>query len=279
MEYANGIMAGMETASIYATPRVVETSDDCYFYHAMDVPGHPEAGRGPVDLRAGVEKYLGRIDVRGKRVLEIGTTDGYLAFHLESKGAQVVAYDLSERYDWDDVPYGGRVTPEVRADRRGQARKYNNAFWFNHRAFQSQAQMVHGTVYGIPEEIGPVDVVTFGAILIHLRDPFLALENALRLTRETVVITETTLMRWFNPLRLAPWVVGPYAMFLPNGRTREPEHSWWLLTPALLRRMLGVLGFEDTRTVYHYQTYHGKRYRHYTIVARRTQGEALPPAT
>lgn len=262
----------METASIYATPRVVETIDDCYFYHTMDVPGHPEAGRGPVDLRAGVANYLGRVDVRGKRVLEIGTTDGYLSFHMEAQGAEVVAYDLSEHYDWDDVPYGGAVTPEVRADRRGQARKFNNAFWFSHRALQSQARMVHGTVYGIPEQIGAVDITTFGAILVHLRDPFLALENALRLTRETVVISETTLMRWFNPLRLAPWIVGPYAMFLPNARTGQPEHSWWLLTPAVICRMLAILGFSNTRTSFHYQTYAGKRYLHYTIVGHRTQG-------
>jgi len=39
--------------------------------------------------------------------------------------------------------------------------------------------------------------------------------------------------RWF----------GPCAEFLPDGATRTPTDSWWRLTPALVVRMLGVLGF------------------------------------
>ncbi len=262
------------SSSVFVEPRVVEDLGECNYYHKMEVPGYPKAGDGTVDLRAGVADYLGRVNVCGKRVLELGTTDGYLCFHMEAQGAEVVAYDLSPEQDWDDIPYGGTVTPEVRTMRRNGARLYNNAFWLSHRAFQSAAKVVYGTVYAIPEEIGPVDITTMGAILIHLRDPFLALENALRLTRETVVISETTLMRWFNPLRLAPRVVGPYAMFMPDPRTRQPEHSWWLLTPMLIRRMLAILGFAKSRIRYHYQVHDGRRYRYYTIVAHRTSGSA-----
>ena len=167
------------------------------------------------------------------------------------------------------------MTPETRANLKEHIRRLNNAFWLCHRAFESQAKVVYGTVYTIPEEIGAVDITTIGAILIHLRDPFLALEKALRLTRHTVVISETTLMRWFNPLRLAPRLVGPYAMFLPNWHTGRPTDSWWLLTPMLVRRMLGVLGFEKSHIRYHSQIHAGRRYRYYTIIAHRTKGSAL----
>ena len=61
-----------------AVPEHAEHVDDCFFYHCMDVPGHPEAGHGGTDLRGTIDPYLGRVNLRGKRVLEIGTTDGYI---------------------------------------------------------------------------------------------------------------------------------------------------------------------------------------------------------
>ena len=41
----------------------------------------------------------------------------------------------------------------------------------------SKAKVVYGTVYEIPEEIGRVEVATFGSVLRHVRDPFLALRR------------------------------------------------------------------------------------------------------
>ena len=45
-------------------------------------------------------------------------------------------------------------------------------------------------VYRIPEQIGPVDVAVYGSIPLHLRDPFLALQSGLKLTREAVIVSE-----------------------------------------------------------------------------------------
>ncbi len=82
----------------------------------------------------------------------------------------------------------------------------NNAYWFCHRAFGSSARVVYGSVYDVPESIGPVDVATFGSILLHLRDPFRALSSALRLVRDTVVITEPD---WSPPLRYSADEIAP----------------------------------------------------------------------
>jgi len=46
------------------------------------------------------------------------------------------------------------------------------------RPHGSRARMVYGSVYAIPTAIGAVDVATFGSVLLHVRDPFIALQNA-----------------------------------------------------------------------------------------------------
>ena len=176
-------------ASPYADPRRVTELDECYFYHSMEIPGYGLV-EGPWDLRGGVDDYLGGVELRDKRVLEIGTASGFLCFTMEGRGADVVAYDLSEQQSWDVVPYAQYDHESFDADRREHLRKLNNGWWLAHRAFESSAKVVYGTVYEIPEEIGRVEVATFGSVLLHVRDPFLALEKALRLTTETAIVTE-----------------------------------------------------------------------------------------
>jgi hypothetical protein len=68
-------------------------------------------------------------------------------------------------------------------------RGLNNAWWLAHEVFKSNARVVYGTVYDLPPGIGSVDIATFGSILLHLRDPFLALQNAASLARESIIVT------------------------------------------------------------------------------------------
>src|SRR5436309_16016655 len=105
---------------VYASPRVVTSLDDCYFYHTTDIPGFGTV-TGEWDLRPGISDYLGRVDFRGKRVLEPGTASGFVCFHIESLGGDVVAVDLSERESWDIVPYATLDAAAVLAHRRGHA--------------------------------------------------------------------------------------------------------------------------------------------------------------
>lgn len=181
----------------YAAPRAVARIEDCWFYHTMEVPGHGLV-EGPWDLREGVSEYLGRVPLRGRRVLEVGTASGFVCFHMEREGAEVVAYDLSDELAecQNFVPF---ARPEARPDfveRRRFLRTMNDAWWLCHRAFGSSAKMVYGDVYAVPETIGTFDVAVFGCVLLHLRDPFRALESALRLVRDTVVVTEPAWHHW-----------------------------------------------------------------------------------
>jgi len=258
-------------SNFYAAPQLVTDLGTCYFYHAMDVPGHGLV-EGEWDLRDGIRAYLGEVELEGKRVLEVGTASGFVCFAMEKQGAEVVAFDLSPEQTPDIVPFARADVQRADSDHRAHVKKLNNAFWLSHRLLGSRARVVYGTAYAIPAAIGPVDVATLGCVLLHLRDPFLALVNAARLTRQTIVITEPVVVRsWLKRLLLRQ-VAGPAALFFPEFRTATPLTTWWVLTPEVIQSWLGVLGFEDTRVTYHRQQFRGKPVRLFTVVGRRTQG-------
>lgn len=256
----------------YASPRVVDNVNDCYFYHTMDIPGHGLV-KGEWDLRKGVREYLGGVDFKGKRVLELGTASGFLCFHMEKEGAEVVAYDLSEDQSWDVVPFARGDTTKVIATRKAHIRKLNNGWWFTHRKLNSRAKVVYGDVYSIPESIGPVDIAVLGSILLHVRDPFLALQNALKLVKETVIVTDR--MPRIHPLmKLIRPITGLTMRFVPKYKTQHSWDAWWRLSPELIAEFMGVLGFERVEVKFHRQQYESSpptRPRHFTIVGHRTR--------
>lgn len=251
--------------NIYEEPRKVEDIDDCYFYHTIDIPGYGTM-EGNWDLRKGLNEYLGRVDFLGKRVLDVGTANGILCFEMEKKGAEVVAFDLSRDAEWDMVPFAKwKEYKAISKERRSIVDRLNNAYWFCHERLDSKAKVVYGNVYSIPEETGPVDVAVYGSILLHLRDPFLALQNGARLTRETIIITEVHRGLTQNSS-------GPFMQFLPDAASVEPKDVWWDLRPEVIVRMIGVLGFENAEVIFHKQLYEGKENQLYTVVGRRTSG-------
>ena len=140
---------------------------------------------------------------------------------MERQGAEVVGFDLSENNRWDRVPFGGSVEADEFAAVSDHIRKLNNSFWFTRALLGSKVQMVYGTAYEVPDAIGQVDIATFGAILLHLRDPFLALESALKLTKETVIIVERLPILRGVPLALLS-AIKPMAVFLPNAQKAGP---------------------------------------------------------
>jgi SAM-dependent methyltransferase len=244
----------------------------------MDVPGYGVM-QGSWDLRGREDVYLGNVDFRGKRVLDAGPSSGFLSFHMEKKGAEVVSYDLSKDYSWDVVPLVNYDHKGFEARNKLLMQKVNNAYWLCHNAYKSKAKVAYGTIYGVPREIGMVDVSVMGIILEHLRDPFLALQNVLRLTKETVIIAEiypspTIARRILNrlhfPIECLDVLDDPRSRFFPDAR-KSMQGVWWYLWPELLRKMIGVLGFEETVTTYHWQKYQNRELRTYTIVGRRTR--------
>jgi hypothetical protein len=271
-----------DLSELYAEPREITDIGECSFYHSMDIPGVGPV-EGPWDLRPAVDAYLGRVDIARKRVLELGTADGYLTFHMEQQGAEVVSYDLSETDSWDVVPFARASNaeppswvPDGGVEPGSSMRKLHNAYWLAHRAFKSQARLALGDVYSVPAELGPVDVSVFGAVLLHTRDPFAALVPSVNLTRETVVVTDALgrlhlpkLVRSVRSLLPSPFR-RPLMRFVPDWRARTQPDGWWRLTPEIVQAFLGVLGFEQSEVSTHKQLFGGKPKQLFTVVAHRT---------
>lgn len=258
-----GIGGLPDSLSPYTSPVDVASLDDCYFYHTMDIPGHGTV-TGEWDLRGNVDRYLGNFDFAGRRVLDVGAASGILSFHIERQGAEVVSYDLSEHHDWDIVPFAENDTAGMRERRRGHLRKINNGYWFCHKAFQSQAKMANGVVYDIPAAIGPVDVAVYGSILLHVRDPFLALENGAKLAREAMIVADVSPWgQWASRFRKVP-------KFMPNSlKPNGISDGWFRLPPLLVKEYLAILGFKDASIVWNTFRYGSRMVPIYTIIARR----------
>ncbi len=260
----------------FATPLVVTNPADCTFYHSIELPEHGLI-QGKWDLRQRIRQYLGNTDFSGKKVLDVGAATGFLTFSMEQQGAEVISYDLSPQHRWDIVPLGG-VNWEKHLGQAALAiSRVNNSYWFCHRALGSKAKMIHGTVYQIPEDIGQKDIVVLGSILCHLRDPILALHRALRLAKDQVIVADTIPRRRITSWLLAqlfganPWLFPQKLNFLPRFEKGKVFAGWWDVSPTLVRQVLGLLGFEDSRTMFHHQKFDGSTRLTYTVVANRTK--------
>lgn len=254
---------------LYATPKLNLTVEESRFYHRFDFP---ELADQPWvwDLRGDEASYLGHYDFKEKRVLEFGAASGFLSFWMERQGAEVVSIDLSPDVastSWDTLFAADDDPDAIKAVMAETTRSMNNGYWYAHQRLGSKARLVHGTVYSVPEDIGTFDVVTLGAILLHLRDPLGALENALRFTRQTVVITDLV------PFKSTPAdSKRPIATFVPSPQTKRPHGgwTWWHISPEVYARYLALKGFTIVkRSVAAYRHNTGRSLELFTIVATR----------
>lgn len=204
------------------------------WYHALELaPGFVTPGI--FDLRADVRHYGLPERLDGKRVLEVGTWDGFWAFELERRGAaEVVALDLDDEADLDWPPRRRPTSfPDVK---RGQG------FAVARAALDSKVRRVVRNVYDArPDELGTFDLVLCGSVLIHLRDQFLALERIRGLVKPGGLFVSAE--EHDRRSDLLPW---PSARWLAD---REAAVVFWLPAAKTWRRMLWSAGFERVEQV------------------------------
>jgi hypothetical protein len=230
----------------------------------MDLPEIGLVGAG-WDLRDGIDTYLGELDYRGKRVVDVGTASGFLTFSLEARGAEVVSFDLDGPERWDLVPFADPRHDLEAARRRFEQNvpRVRRAYWLAHRLLGSRAKAVYGNIFD-PPDLGQFDVAVLGMILPHIRDPFGALASVARFA-DTLVVTQQ-----------APHMPGAWAYFMPDPDALEPKASWWSLSEDCMTRMLAVLGFgiEKLLRREYACSSRGDREECTTFVARRQVGAA-----
>jgi tRNA (mo5U34)-methyltransferase len=196
------------------------------WYHTLELqPG--EWTDGWFDLRPAVRHYGLPTDMRGMRALEVGTWDGFWAFEMESRGAEVVALDLDDEGELDWPPR--RRPASLSAEPRGAG------FAMAAELRDSKVERVVRSVYdATPEELGTFDLVFCGSVLIHLRDQLLALERIASLCTGTFISAEE-----YDPLSgLIPFPVSRYRA------DRDAAVVFWQPAIKTWERMLWTAGFE-----------------------------------
>jgi tRNA (mo5U34)-methyltransferase len=162
----------------------------------------------------------------GKRALDVGTWDGFWAFELERRGAEVVAIDLDHERDLDWPP---RRRPQSFS--AGRSANFARA----REALGSSVERVELSVYDLtPERLGSFDLVFCGSVLIHLRDQLLALERIASVTRGTFVSAE----EYDRVASLFPWSVARLRVDDPSAVV------FWRPSARAWRRMLWSAGFD-----------------------------------
>lgn len=207
------------------------------WYHSIELaPGVVTPGH--VDLRPVAARVLPD-DLSGLRALDVGTFDGFWAFEMERRGAEVVAIDTERLEDNEWPPINRRVLEKARLE---WGLELGRGFRLAAEALSSGVSRVVCDVYALdPEAIGgPVDFVFSGAILLHLRDPVRALE------RVHEVLRPGGELRLLEPFSLPLSVLLPRR---PTARlmTTESEFNWWVGNIAALRAWCLTAGFEAVR--------------------------------
>lgn len=116
------------------------------------MPGIMTPGRVPLDQKVVFQHYGLPDKLTGKKVLDVGTMDGAIAFACEARGADVTALDIQD--------------PDETA--------FNTA----KSLLGSSVRYVQGSVYDVPKLLDDqYDYVFLLGVFYHLRHPVLALER------------------------------------------------------------------------------------------------------
>lgn len=216
-------------------PRELEArvADHSFWYHTVDVaPGVTTPGW--FDLRHAVGGWPWP-DVAGKRCLDIGTFDGFLAFEMERRGAsEVVAIDVENHLEWDWPPdyrdEGLARDPGMSGPPKG------DGFRLLAELMGSKVKYRELNIYDLdPSDIGTFDVVVCGSLLLHLRDPIRALE-AVRSVTSGHFLSSEQIELWLS-------IIGRgRPLYRLNGSGQFCQ--WWTPNAAGHRRMLYAAGFE-----------------------------------
>jgi tRNA (mo5U34)-methyltransferase len=207
-----------------------------FWYHTLDIaPG--VTTKGWFDLRPVVD-LMPWPNVRGKRCLDIGTFDGYLAFELERRGAsEVVAVDVEDHLLWDWPPdYRGA---DLARDPGFSGPPKGAGFRLAAELMGSKVDWRPISIYDLdPAELGTFDVVVCGSLLLHLRDPIRALE-AVRSVTSGVFLSSEQIELWMSVFSRGK------PRFSLNGSGADCQ--WFNYNAAGHRRMVYAAGFEVER--------------------------------
>jgi SAM-dependent methyltransferase len=202
------------------------------WYHTIELePGVTTPGWCDLRDKATVPPIPKKL--KGKRALDCGTFDGFWAFELERRGADVVAIDI------DEIPPPD--SPEIHRERTRKEMGGivpGTGFRLLKDFFGSQVTRISCNVYDVSPDVigGPVDIAFMGALMLHLRDPIRALEAVRRTIRPggSFICLEPV-------SETLPGVEKPAANYLGL----NTPWTFWYPNRACLLAWIGTAGFRD----------------------------------
>ncbi len=163
-------------------------------------------------LRARYQEFPLPSNLSGKRILDIGTWDGWFAFESERKGAEVVAVDNVEQ----------------------------ETFLEAHRLLKSKVHYVVAEIYELPQlHLGTFDYTLFLGVLYHLRHPLLALDIVCGLTK-TLAIVDSFVVDGDSPRDHSPI---PWMEFYETTELANEIDNWVGPTTDCLLALCRSAGF------------------------------------
>jgi tRNA (mo5U34)-methyltransferase len=203
------------------------------WYHTIELaPGAVTPGW--FDTRPVVEWLPIPPSLAGKRCLDVGTFDGFWAFEMERRGAEVVAIDLLDLAEADWPP---NSTPET-IEAIGRRKAGGHGFDIARTCLGSSVERHELSVYDVaPEDLGRFDFVYLGSLLLHLRDPVRALDRLHSVCTGQLLIVDSIdlLLTLLFPKR-------PSASLDVRGRP-----WWWTCNLAGLVRLAEAARFRIVR--------------------------------
>ena len=204
------------------------------------------------------EKVLRLLDLprslAGKRVLDIGTRDGFFAFECEKRGADVTAIDY--------LPASA------------------TGFGIASRLLGSRVRYVQANIYRLDhQQLGTFDLVLMLGLLYHLRDPLGALDIVRDLCAGELLFE--THVSDDELARLGPhFNEHPLMQFLPGESLNADPTNFWAPNTRCVEAMLREAGFSielttrvGNRTIVHARTGGDDKQVYHRRIAR---GEELP---
>lgn len=210
-------------------------ADSVDWYHTLELaPGLVTPGM--FDHRPYLDRYGLPEDLTGKRALDVGAQDGFFAFELERRGADVVALDLDDPNDLDWPRHLRKVG--VGREGGGFPLADDSAFSIALEAKQSTVERVPLSIYDVSRErLGSFDLVFAGSMHVHLRDPVRALERMADVCRGRLIYADAIAkeLEWLPRIKVARFTA------------QSPWMTWWIPTSRTMAAMTQVSGFRDVK--------------------------------
>jgi len=246
-KYINKKINRKKRKRLFALPKIVK-KEECSFNQVVDFEDG-DFNNANWDFRDCINDCFKKVELKGKRVIDIGAGCGYPSFIIEGMGAEVVSHEIPDGTYWDKKTY-----PNCIKTRKSANENSINAYWYNHNKFKSKNKLFLWDLYkGLPRDLGEFDVAVFSMVISHMRDPMLALMNVLYKTRERAII--------INPF---PHIQGtPFAVF--SGGLMD----WWHPSFQCIREMLLCIGFKIESVTEVKPKLNGKEQNYKSIVFKR----------